>query len=141
VLDLRDIKSGLDQFSGSETFTQHALNPRIVMTEGVVWLRESADCYWLVDAIVSHQLNAKVRVEEFQVWKLRRIPQGVSFSIRTSDGVSVGLSGKLWSAVLTVADGNSEDAIINQPIEHTDFPLDEITLWLVNNTLMLPGEY
>jgi hypothetical protein len=37
------------------------------------------------------------------------------------------------------------DAIIRQEIDHTDFPLDEIALWLVvdgdHQVLMLPGEY
>ena len=26
-------------------------------------------------------------------------------------------------------------------IEHTDFPLDQVTLWFSNNTILLPSEY
>jgi hypothetical protein len=49
------------------------------------------------------------------------------------------------SAVLTMTDGTSMDAIIRQEIDYTDFPLDEIALWLCAKgnlqVLMLPCEY
>ena len=42
-------------------------------------------------------------------------------------------------------DGNSDAAMITQAVEYTDFPLNDITLWLVRDdqhwVLMLPSEY
>lgn len=44
-----------------------------------------------------------------------------------------------------MTDGNSDTPIVTQAIDYTDFPLDEVTLWLVRGgptwTLMLPSEY
>ena len=44
------------------------------------------------------------------------------------------------SATVTVEDGN-DNIITSLTIEFTDFPLEEMTLWLVEKTLMLPSEY
>ena len=44
-----------------------------------------------------------------------------------------------------LADGNSSTPIITQEIDHTDFPLNDITLWAIaagdHRVLMLPSEY
>ena len=36
--------------------------------------------------------------------------------------------------------GNS-NLVLTKNIEHTDFPLDEITLYFANNVIHLPSEY
>jgi hypothetical protein len=58
--------------------------------------------------------------EEFQVWKLAIRPD------RTT--------------TLTCDDGNG-NVVFDKEIEHTDFPLDEITLYFANNVIHLPSEY
>lgn len=114
------LKNALAHFTGSETFTRHGLMPSIIMTEGVVFLAQTAGAHWLTDIVVSYQTQEKVRAEEFQVWKLVWNGKG--------------------GCVVTMSDGNTDDAIIRQDVEFTDFPLPTITLWLENNTLMLPSE-
>jgi hypothetical protein len=37
------------------------------MTESGVFLAKTANAFWLTDLIASHQLNPRVRAEEFQV--------------------------------------------------------------------------
>jgi hypothetical protein len=64
--------------------------------------------------------NKAVAAEEFQVWKLAVRPD------RT--------------ATLTCDDGNL-NIVFTKEIEHTDFPLDEITLYFANNVIHLPSEY
>jgi hypothetical protein len=44
------------------------------------------------------------------------------------------------TAVAIADDGNGNE-ILRQYIEVTDFPLDEITLFLTDRTLLLPSEY
>lgn len=74
--------------------------------------------------MVSYLTEAQAVAEPFQVWTLRVADQ---------------------RATLTMTDGNSPKAIITQDIEYTDFPLAEITLWMIQNSnkwvLLLPGEY
>jgi hypothetical protein len=110
----------LAQFHGSDTFTRHGLYQRMLMTEGVVYLAKTANAFWLTDLIASHQLNPRVRAEEFQVWTLY---------VERNRG----------KAILT--DGNNTTPIVTQEIEHTDFPLPEIALWFIDGTLLLPSEY
>jgi len=121
-----ELLNQLAQFTGSETFTRHALRHSMLMTEGVVFVAEAAQAHWLTDAIASHQHDQRVRAEEFQVWRL-------SVDVQTR------------RATLTMSDGNSEAPIITQVIEYTDFPLDLIEMWMVASgdhwVLMLPSEY
>ena len=116
----------LAQFTGSETFTRHGLARSLLMTEGVVFLAQHAQAHWLTDAIASYLHDTRASQEEFHVWRL------------DVDAVT-------RHATLVMTDGNSSTPIITQALDYTDFPLDEITLWLVASgnhwVLMLPQEY
>lgn len=121
-----DIRTQLAQFTGSSTFTRHALIPRMLMTEGTVYLASAAAAHWLTDAIGSYLLDLRAQQEPFQVWRLAVDTQS-------------------RRAVLTMTDGNGSDPIITQQIDYTDFALPHIDLWLVADgehwVLMLPTEY
>jgi len=114
-------KADLDQFSGSETWYRHPINPKVLYTEGAQFVAERGGAYWLLDEIAIIQPYEKaVAAEEFQVWKLEVKPDR--------------------SATLTCGDGNG-NTIFTKQIEWTDFPLDEITFWFANNTIYLPSEH
>lgn len=44
------------------------------------------------------------------------------------------------AAVVYCGDGNGEEVVM-QKIEYTDFPLDEIKIWVKGGTMFLPSEY
>jgi len=114
-------KEDLAFFSGSEGFYRYSpLFPKTLLTDGSKYVADKGQAYWLMDAISSWQTRKKVRQEEFQVWKLKR----------TKDN----------EALLTAEDGNG-NKIARQKIPYTDFPLDEIKLYYVNDTILLPSEY
>lgn len=115
-------KADLAHFTGSETFYRHSLMRSVTYTEGVQFLAEKAGAYWLVDKVATLQLEPEVRREEFQVWKLW---------LDRSDNSK---------ATLVCEDGNDK-VVYRETIDFTDFPLDEITLYFVNNVIMLPSEY
>jgi Family of unknown function (DUF6876) len=46
----------------------------------------------------------------------------------------------LPTADLTCEDG-SDNVVYNKQIPFTDFPLEGITFWLTDNTILLPSEY
>lgn len=121
-----DLRAQLAQFIGSETLTRHSLVHRVLLTEGVVFLASEAGAYWLTDAIASYLWNDKARAEAFQVWRLN-------------------VDTKSRSAELIMTDGNTRAPLISQTLDYTDFPLDEIEVWLVADgehwVLMLPTEY
>ena len=113
------LKLELKQFTGSESYYQNPLYRGYVYTEGVKHLAEQAEAYWLIDYILSYQLDPKLVIQPFQVWKL---------TVKDN------------SAAVTVEDGNDNE-IASLTINYTDFPLEEMTLWLVDKTLLLPSEY
>ena len=121
-----ELLRALAGFTGSDTLTRHGLTRRVLMSKGVVFLAEQAQAHWLTDLIVAHQVDPRVRFEPFQVWTL------------TVDAAT-------RSAVATMTDGNSKLPVTQQEIPWTDFPLPEVTLWLVQEgelwIMLLPGEY
>jgi hypothetical protein len=102
---------------------------RAVYTQGVKHIAEVAGAYWLIDAILSHQVYPLAKREEFQVWRL-----------------VVDL--EKHSAMLTMTNGHTDRPIIEQFIEWTDFPESECELYLVRTPgqkpelcLLQPCEY
>jgi hypothetical protein len=106
-------------FTGSETFYRHPLMRKVVYTEGVHYVAETAGAYWFLDKIATMQMDATVGGEEFQVWKLE-----------VADG----------KGVINVEDGNGGE-VYSEAITFTDFPEPGITLWFTDNTILLPSEY
>jgi hypothetical protein len=110
------------QFTGTEYWYRHAINRKIVFTDGAKHVADCGGAYWLVDEIALNQrYNSRVAAEGFQVWTLK-----------------VDLVRK--TGVLTCEDGNG-NKVFEKPLEFTDFPLPEITLWFTDNTILLPSEY
>ncbi len=63
-------ESDLAQFTGSQTWYRHPLMRKISYTDGVKFMADKAGAHWLIDMIVSWQLEPKVHEEPFQVWTL-----------------------------------------------------------------------
>ena len=120
-----ELQTALSSFRGSETLTRHGLTRRILMTQAVVFLAENAQAHSLTDLIVSHQSDPRVRTQPFQVWTLT---------------VDVHTRG----AVATMTDGNSRQPVTRQEVPWTDFPLPEVTIWLVQEgyhwVMLLPSK-
>lgn len=127
LLSSQELREGLVQFTGTETWYRFSIGLVTLglYTEGVRYLAENADCYWLLTDIFTAQMTQKVRQEPFQVWEL-----GVDLEAQT--------------AVLTCEDGNHRE-LFKQEISFTDFPTEEITLWLETEegtpVLLLPREH
>ncbi len=92
-------------------------------SEGVKYLAAKTNSYWLLDAIASWQLSNEVKnspmSEGFQIWELTR-----------TDGNQAVLTGA-W---------DTNQIVVTQEIEYTDFPLPKIKLWLSDEILCLPSE-
>ena len=119
-MNIEQLKIELQHFTGSDQFYQNPLFRGYVYTEGVRHLVEKAGAYWLIDYVLSSQLLPSLKGQPFQVWIIKVEPNN--------------------HAVFTVEDGN-DNQLATFKIEFTDFPIQEFTLWLVDNTLMLTTEY
>ena len=114
-----EILQGLNGFYGTEGYHQLTLPP-LKATDGVKYLCDSAECYWLMDIIHSYQAEKKVARASMQVWIL---------TVKEDK-----------SAVVIMTDGDEKE-LIRQEIEYTTFPLDTIKLYCMNDVILLPGEY
>jgi hypothetical protein len=111
----------LANFTGTEHWYRHALNPKVLFTDGAKYVADHAGAHWLLDEIALIQIGERsIGAEGFQVWKL---------SVSTDK-----------SAELTCEDGNT-NIVYTKKIPFTDFPCNGITLWFTNNTILLPTEY
>lgn len=123
-----EIKSGMNQFTGTETWTRYSpIFPMMLLTEGALWLAENCEAFWLMDAIASHQPKAlkDPRLREYQFWTLK---------------VNADKSAKL------ICERDTNDIAIQQKIEYTTFPLPEIKLYVGpmgdgKYCVLLPSEY
>ncbi len=116
----QQIISELNQFYGSATLYKHWLG--LKYTDGIKYLAHEANCYWLLDAIASHQtkkLLSNPKLKEFQIWHLQ---------IKENSGV-------------LICEWDTNQEVLRQEIEYTDFPLSHIKLYLVEKVLMLTNEY
>jgi hypothetical protein len=92
----------------------------IMITDGVKFLCETAQCWWFADVIASHQFNELVKNEDFQVYQL---------DVNEDQ-----------SALITITDGNGR-ILDKQELTFTDFPLETITVWCIGKVALLPHEY
>ena len=121
-LTQQQFRETLDQFHGTEHYYEHRLTNRmrLLLTEGCYFLREYARAWWLFDIITSYQGSGPLKDQEFQVCTLQKQLNG--------------------SWVITCMDGN-DHALITQTVEYSDFPLENITVWVESGVALLPGEH
>jgi len=118
------IESDLRNFTCTENYF---LQPTLgyLYTDGVRYLAEQCEAYWLLDAIWSYQKTKLFLKDEalksMQFWKLK-------VDLEKCKGV-------------LICERDEGDIVITQKLDYTDFPLKEIQIYVQNNTLLLPSEY
>lgn len=122
---VNEILEGLQQFHGSEKLYKIPLTGTRY-TDGLKFLANAAECYWLITdtSIIAKSLMKK---SSFITVDFKRLP------VDKQD-----YSG--YEAEIIYGDGN-DNVLESYRYEFTDFPLDELRLYFVDNTLMLPTEY
>lgn len=119
------LKSELRNFTGTEHYYRNPLFAKFIYTDGIKFLAEQINCYWLIDYVFSNQLDEKIKFEPFQSWNI----------MVNEDN----------NAVITVTDG-AKKFIKSFKLEFTDFPIEicgenGFTIWFIDKNLLLPSEY
>lgn len=116
MITSEELNEGLHQFIGTNQY--HILNPftDIVATDGVKYLCDKAEAYWLFTDIA---INYERLEQPFLVAKLN-----------VKDN----------SAEIRYEDGNGNE-LYKMNYSYTDFPEGEYTLYALNKTILLPQEY
>lgn len=104
------LQQGLRHCIGSERFYRHALARRVCFTDGVKFLADTAESYWLIDKVALQcELTPALKAEWMQQWTLTVTDDGVH---RRAELVATGAAGELH----------------REQLDYTDFPLNSITL-------------
>ena len=121
----RQLKQRIQHFNGSLILYQIPLI-RTKFTEGIKYLAQAGECYWLVTdtSVIAKSLRDKSRF--------------ISIDFRKFNEKEKDIMG--YGAKIDYSDGNG---LLYETHKYhlTDFPLDEIRLFFVDDTLMLPSEY
>ena len=116
----KEIMDVMNQAHGTEQYHKYSPFPGYpVATDGVIALAEAGGCYWLLDIIGSYQTDERLD-SAFQVWELK---------VNLGDCNAV------------VRGYNDTELIVTQEIPRTDFPLEELKLFLMDGVLLLPSEH
>ena len=122
---VNEIKEGLQHFYGSEMFFQIPLI-RTRFTNGLKYLANVAECFWLITD-VSVIAKSLLNRSHFITIDFKRLSED------EQDYTG-------YEAEIIYSDGNGNIFEIHR-YNFTDFPLDELRLYFVDNTLMLTSEY
>jgi hypothetical protein len=112
----RQLRRDLEQFTGTTAYYQLSPLSRNVGTDGIIFLAENANCFWLLDIINSHLAS----LDEFKY-------QAQAFFNVAGNGGIFTLKGYRNNST---GDDLSNDPIImaRQDISYTDFPLNDIEI-------------
>ena len=122
---VKKLKADLQQFYGTQQLFQLPLL-KTQFTDGVYYLAKEAKCFWLITdaSVFAKSLKDK---SHFITIDFKRLSEKESAE-------------KGCEAIISYGDGN-ENILETHRYGITDFPLEELRLYFVNNTLMLPSEY
>ena len=116
-----ELLSNLKQFIGTEHY--YRLLPTFVVTDGLKYLMDEADCYWLAQLYGLHLVDVDFNENPFTVLKFVRKGEG---------------------GIVNIEDGNGA-VLARQGLDYTDFPLDQYSLYACWNgevwVGMLTSEY
>ena len=123
-MNTQQIETELKYFKGTTIYYKHLFPGKspIILTEGCNYVREQCRSYWLFDAILSYQEDNRLYGVPFQVWTLEQKQNDLS-----------------W--LLSCREDKGKPALITQQIEYSDFPLEKITIWVIDKVALLPSEY
>ncbi|PJX21929.1 hypothetical protein CAP47_09955 [Psychroflexus sp. S27] len=124
-IQVNEIKKRLQYFTGTEMFYQIPLL-KTRFTDGLKYLSEVAECFWL---ITDTSVTAK---------SLMNRSEFITIDFKKLSEDKQKLTG--YAAEIIYTDGN-DNILEKHGYRATDFPLEQLRLFFVNDTLMLPSEY
>jgi len=130
MLNATELQNTLSGFYGTDGYHKLTIFPGIVGTDGVKYLAQKAECFWLIDeiAIAQRTVPAVRKLEDIQFWELTVADR---------------------KAVL-VCNEDEGKPVYTKEIGFTDFPLPSQKIWVaaggdpdgkVFKVMMLPSEY
>ena len=92
MISPEELQQSLKHFTSTDNYYRHLLSIR--HTDGIQYLAQEAQCYWLIDVIASHQtkkLLADQMLKDFQLWLL--VVGDPDFSPKSSNPYKIWIMG------------------------------------------------
>jgi hypothetical protein len=123
-MDTYRIKRALRDIRRTKTYQKYLYPGKspILISDACRFLLEHCDSSFLFDSIIKAQELKILRGVKFQVWTLQQRRNDLS-----------------W--LLTCSSEWDMKPLITQSIPFSDFPLQKINIWVINNVALLPSEY
>ncbi|OIN95657.1 hypothetical protein AUJ66_08765 [Candidatus Desantisbacteria bacterium CG1_02_38_46] len=126
-LNLVNVLSG---FTGTEKYHKSTFG-RLLLTDGMHYLRETANCYWLIDIVESVQEEKAVKEhKDFIIWKIE-----VGKGDHDKDNKNK------WQVTAWSDIPYKSEMLYCQNGDFTDFPLEEFEFYQTGEVLLLKSEY
>lgn len=119
ILTPETLDEQLKSFTGS--LISHPYNGSLLLSEGVHWLARNVELRGMLGFITAARRLKRVKAEAFQVFTLvvNRKARLAYVKVYDSDGVP----------------------LHGENLPYGNFPLAELTIWVIDGVAMLPGEY
>ena len=111
------LEEELNEFIGTQHYYKNFTG--LLFTDGIKYLADKANCYWLIDLVGSYQ--PKLQDIPFQLWEIE---------VNDDD-----------SALITMREDTGLAEKVKQPIPYTDFPLRNFSFYCIDNVMLLKSEY
>ena len=128
----QDILNELNNFHGTEQYHKASYLYDLNLTDGIQFLREKLNCYWLIDIVGSIQHTAKiVDNQSFIIHKIK-VNDDKSFIFK---------SYRDYDSDKTEEENDKEYLLYEQAEPYTDFKLNDFEFYQCGNVLLLKSEY
>ena len=123
-IDKEKFESELAQFTGTEHYFKASILSNLKLTDGMQFLREKANCYWLTTIVESVQsLDIIKEKQSFIVWRIELL-KGSKFKVTAWDDTPY-----------------KSQLLYSQEGPYTDFPIKEFDFYQCGEVLLLQSEY
>jgi hypothetical protein len=119
MMKAEELERSLGYFTGTETWYKLSPFP-VTMTEGVKFVADNAECYWLFTDTAVAALDLESKGKDAMFWTLT-----------VNDDGSADLKGEYDSGVV----------LYRQHYTRTDFPMKKFRFWFKDHVFLLPSEY
>ena len=123
TMDAYRIKRALRDFRRVKTYQKYLYPGKspIQISDACKFLLDNCDSSFLFDLILKNQELRILRDEPFQIWRLLQLSKDMS-----------------W--ILSCSSSSVKKPLFIHSIPFTSFPLQEITIWVIQKVALLPQE-
>ena len=121
VNKIMDLLNELDNFTGTACYYKSTFG-KLRLTEGMNYLRNEANCFWLIDIIESVQHLKRIQInKDFVIWKIE-------------------VKDKAFKVTAWADTPYKSEMLYSQEGEYTNFPLEELEFYQEGDVLLLKSE-